>query len=1136
MNRLSDINYNQFISVDLVIDHIDDGLFSVNQPSSYASEGDLNGRTANIQITERGKVGAISGLSINAVWTNFATGVTDITALELIDKNTSVYRFTYPNHMMTAGKVEVKFQLIYNGKVSLTRTFIITVLPIKGNFTALIESQQFSALTQALNHVNQYDTEIAKKADEAIVNGQISALQQSKADKTFVDAQFASIVSGSPKGTFATLAALQAAYPSGTEGVFLVLENGHWYYYASGWKDGGVYQSTQLDDQQKDAVFDYVEDKYNYIDNSTFISGNSFKSPSIVDLQIISVGNKKCLQATATGNIARQSVYYKFDTTKYPELKNNDGKLRLKFKTSISGKYIIDTTFYGGTTVLDKSNIFDKYLEKNTWYEIEADVLINLASLNTATSFDISIFYAGTDNYTMLIAEPEYTFKNTKKQFNYKPDNINSTLECVNLRKAVDTLFYSYDTLAGDGKNLGVLTYSVRASNIPISQQYSNFNLDINYISREGETVEVYLKYLDEEEVLVGNYIAYNFTPQLYNLIILNKQKDFQIIIKRTVATGRIWVKLNLKQIDLTSNDYSKGINFLETLGLRKRQLTTEKTTKKMYIDYFGNESWIRLKDDDSIIRYKGLSLNVLNDQDKNKDYLYKGEFVSNKDTKLFLEFSFINGSTEIEKRFIRAIDFKKGIKVTINELIPFASYERINEIDNVKVMLYNYYSDSIDLFFRLMMNNVDYVNPPFPSFENSTNPITFSTKIALNNAVKYTLNAYWPTEYPGNELISDFGGVTENYLRHPGASSIGVSTLLATNTYDESIVGVMKEDALTANKRIINSLANLHSINGGPWSGKGWQDILWTYFFTASAFLIWEEFTESEKKAIENIVLFASDIILNNDSSLSFSKGLYWKDKTGNELYAGDTKSEEIAWDVSILCVAISMFPQHEKINLWKQKLVEWSIIAFSRPEDFKSKFSVNGYKLSNLNGWNINSDGTVINHNIIHPDYMVAAASSLWGGAALMMHNKISVPKAAFFNTQYLARALYLNYYSPEKWSKPGGYMYIPNSSEVYYPQTNDWGRSRVTDKAAFDILAYKYAFDDDSAFEKFAKLHLSKNIRMQSRFDTGQTYKEGLYEDSYGGTKPYGRESWVTCHLAHAMLALSSEKLITDENVYS
>lgn len=53
-------------------------------------------------------------------------------------------------------------------------------------------------------------------------------------------------VSGAPKGTFTTLSALQSEYPNGTEGVFLVLENGHWYYYANGWKDGGVYQEREI--------------------------------------------------------------------------------------------------------------------------------------------------------------------------------------------------------------------------------------------------------------------------------------------------------------------------------------------------------------------------------------------------------------------------------------------------------------------------------------------------------------------------------------------------------------------------------------------------------------------------------------------------------------------------------------------------------------------------------------------------------------------------------------------------------------------------------------------------------------------------------------------------------------------------
>lgn len=58
-----------------------------------------------------------------------------------------------------------------------------------------------------------------------------------------------SAVSGAPKGTYTSLNALQSAYPSGAEGVFLVIENGHWYYWQSTtntWTDGGVYQSDGL--------------------------------------------------------------------------------------------------------------------------------------------------------------------------------------------------------------------------------------------------------------------------------------------------------------------------------------------------------------------------------------------------------------------------------------------------------------------------------------------------------------------------------------------------------------------------------------------------------------------------------------------------------------------------------------------------------------------------------------------------------------------------------------------------------------------------------------------------------------------------------------------------------------------------
>lgn len=56
-------------------------------------------------------------------------------------------------------------------------------------------------------------------------------------------AQMRNAAEGSPKGVYPNLAALQAAKPNGDSGIYITADNGHWYYYNNGWKDGGVYQA-----------------------------------------------------------------------------------------------------------------------------------------------------------------------------------------------------------------------------------------------------------------------------------------------------------------------------------------------------------------------------------------------------------------------------------------------------------------------------------------------------------------------------------------------------------------------------------------------------------------------------------------------------------------------------------------------------------------------------------------------------------------------------------------------------------------------------------------------------------------------------------------------------------------------------
>lgn len=51
---------------------------------------------------------------------------------------------------------------------------------------------------------------------------------------------------GAPTEVFTTLANLESTYPDGAPGIFVVTENGNWYYWnGSAWTSGGAYQSTE---------------------------------------------------------------------------------------------------------------------------------------------------------------------------------------------------------------------------------------------------------------------------------------------------------------------------------------------------------------------------------------------------------------------------------------------------------------------------------------------------------------------------------------------------------------------------------------------------------------------------------------------------------------------------------------------------------------------------------------------------------------------------------------------------------------------------------------------------------------------------------------------------------------------------
>jgi len=197
-----------FKNIDLVIDSANSNNLI---PRQFSSLGDISGRTLTVQVAPNGVPASSSGAILRAVWTNLTSGITSIDDFEEVDTANGIYIFTYPEIMNTRGTVEMAIQIYFQGKVTTTRKFNIEVQGINGNFSKIIQSQEFYTLTNALN-------------------------QATKAN---------------PRGFYSSLSELQNAFPKGDSGTYLVTDEATGiaksYMFKNGkWQFVSNYQETQV--------------------------------------------------------------------------------------------------------------------------------------------------------------------------------------------------------------------------------------------------------------------------------------------------------------------------------------------------------------------------------------------------------------------------------------------------------------------------------------------------------------------------------------------------------------------------------------------------------------------------------------------------------------------------------------------------------------------------------------------------------------------------------------------------------------------------------------------------------------------------------------------------------------------------
>ena len=396
----------------------------------------------------------------------------------------------------------------------------------------------------------------------------------------------------------------------------------------------------------------------------------------------------------------------------------------------------------------------------------------------------------------------------------------------------------------------------------------------------------------------------------------------------------------------------------------------------------------------------------------------------------------------------------------------------------------------------------------------NPTDKNALRIRNILLNTNKYALTTWWDNKEFGEQADKTylkFDGTDESHIRPPASQALALAISLKTGIYDPVKTGVSLKEAKAKTIKLITSIAYRHKVNKDEGWGDGWQTAHWAGYAGFAGWLMWSDLSAKNQEYVRKMVEYEANRFIDYEVP-------YYKDKSGEIIYPGDTKAEENAWNAKVLGLATSMMPNHASWNAWMSKNLELMISAYSRPVDVKSTRLIHGRPLSGwLNGSNANDNGTVINHDRIHPVYMVSISHNIYAALTYTMAGK-ATPLAAFFNADVVYDALIdLNFKSPP-WQQPGGTIYVDKSDNIYYPEGSDGRAKQRINFALIDVESRLFKFDRlaSSKGDYWESYHAQKVLDMQNRFTDGHTYKDSSeYEYS-------GREGEVAANAAQAYLS--------------
>ena len=206
----------------------------------------------------------------------------------------------------------------------------------------------------------------------------------------------------------------------------------------------------------------------------------------------------------------------------------------------------------------------------------------------------------------------------------------------------------------------------------------------------------------------------------------------------------------------------------------------------------------------------------------------------------------------------------------------------------------------------------------------------------------------------------------------------------------------------------------------------------------------------------------------------------------------------------------------------------IDWS--RFTPAENPADTDAIKSRLNSWLNGSNIEENGSLVNANIIHDDYMATFQFNLRSYLAFSLADR-TIPQSAAFNLAIMYDALVDLNFSAPPYQSPGGTMYMDGSATPYYPQGTQWSTYR------FDIFYCVDAFTRLLGLDTLAstggltweRLRATRLQNMQARHSDGHLYAAGEW-DAYSGKEQLAAQQFADVYLLKWLISQGELSTVT------